>query len=320
LGVDLFFEGSEKKIEVVVAREKIEGQCLRLLGDSFWGKIVEDCNAQILSKISNDSVTAYLLSESSLFVWDDRFVMITCGTTVLVNSIMSFLKKFDTSIIESLIFQRKNEYFSHLQKTSFLDDIDNLQKMIKGKSYRFGDLDGHHNYLFHIDRPFKPAKEDKTSELLMYHIKGEAKEVFSSQRQTLETIRNFFNFEELLPGFIIDDYLFDPFGYSVNAIKDSYYATFHITPEADTSYVSFETNLNNDEDPENRKLLGKVIEMFKPTTFDIVSFNSDDNSDVQSSSCHQLVNQIKDILDIGYHVNFCHFIEKQNKVGKAVVI
>ena len=72
----MIFEGSEKKIEVIVDQSIGD---LRKKGDEFWSVIVEACNAEIISSIKNDEVHAYLLSESSLFVWENSFLMITCG-------------------------------------------------------------------------------------------------------------------------------------------------------------------------------------------------------------------------------------------------
>ena len=63
----MFFEGSEKKIEVVF-QDSLES--LRQQPTSTWETLVEKSGAKILSKISNDKMDAYLLSESSLFVYD----------------------------------------------------------------------------------------------------------------------------------------------------------------------------------------------------------------------------------------------------------
>ena len=71
----MFFEGSEKKVEVVVGPEAPN---LRFLGRDYWSRIVAEANAAIISVISNEVCDAYLLSESSLFVcrcqsWDRVF-------------------------------------------------------------------------------------------------------------------------------------------------------------------------------------------------------------------------------------------------------
>ena len=49
--------------------------------------------------------------------------MITCGETKLIQSVHKILETFSKEQIQSLIFQRKNEYCSHLQKTNFFSDI-----------------------------------------------------------------------------------------------------------------------------------------------------------------------------------------------------
>ena len=68
-----FFEGPEKKLELVTTPE---AGSLRDLGSGVWRKVVEASGATILSELQNDHCTGYLLSESSLFVYDDWCVMI----------------------------------------------------------------------------------------------------------------------------------------------------------------------------------------------------------------------------------------------------
>lgn len=59
---------------------------LRARGEPFWADFVGRAGATILSSIKNDQVTAYLLSESSLFVWEKRALMITCGQMTPLSS------------------------------------------------------------------------------------------------------------------------------------------------------------------------------------------------------------------------------------------
>ncbi len=307
------FEGSEKKIEVIV-NESIN---LRKIGNAFWKNMVAKCEATILSNISNEECDAYLLSESSLFVWKHKFLMITCGRTVLVNSVLRFLEEFDKSVIDALFFQRKNEYYERLQPSSFKDDINKIGKLISGKALRFGHLDTHHTYLFHSDYIKNVEKEDKTTELLMYHITGKGADIFRAKDQDINVIREFLDYEKTFPGFKIDDFLFQPFGFSLNGIKKDKYITIHITPEDSTSYVSFETNL--DIEKEDPKLLDRILDMFSPEAFDVINFNSSiapklDNDKLQCIKKYK--HKINDVLDINYY----EFHKIQTEMNLAIEV
>lgn len=305
----LFFEGSEKKVEVVVNSEVN----LLKFEKIFWEELVLNSKAQILSSIENSKCKAYLLSESSLFVWEDRFVLITCGQTTLVKAIEFFLTKIDASMIDSLIFQRKNEYFSHLQRSSFIDDVEALSKQIKGTAYRFGKMHEHHNFMYCSNKEYTPSMEDQTIELLMYEISPEASSFLNKTHKDPKVIRDFLQLERLFPDYIIDDYAFSPQGYSVNAIKDEYYFTIHITPEEFNSYISFETNETNSSE----KLHG-LMEVLKPETFDVVSFNYDKGLNIPDHF-HKRT-KVSEKINLGYDVIFSHFYNKETVNDRPYVL
>merc|ERR1711936_1434414 len=83
--------------------------------------------------------------------------------------------------------------------------------------------------------------------------------------------------DQLLPDMKIDDYLFDPCGYSMNGVlqnehEDSglgEYMTIHITPEPQCSYVSFESNI-----PASSYLdiVQRVLNTFRPGKFILTIF------------------------------------------------
>lgn len=303
----LLFEGSEKKLEIIL---KPEVRSLRLQGESFCKSIVQKAKIQIINSISNSHTDAYLLSESSLFVYDHRLILITCGQSQLVSSVLYFLKHYPDSQISSLFFQRKNEFFPLNQRTHFMHDIRKLSKKIKGKYYRFGDLHERYFYLFHMDQSYYPTPEDQTVEILMYGLKGELSNILNQASQASE-IRKYLNWSECFPGFSIQDHIFEPSGYSLNAIREKEYFTVHVTPQEIGFYISFETNIQ--ESPKD--IIKKVILLLQPTSFDtIITTPSHVKADKHCEWPNYFIsNHYYKALTCGFNIEFLSFKYKQTK-------
>jgi len=280
----LFFEGSEKKVELVIKSTSLS--LIHDINDDFWHSLVQQAGAQILSCITSSECKAFILSESSLFIWHNRFILLTCGVTNLIDSVQYFCEKLGSDSIDYLIYQRKNEYYSYAQPSCFIDDVNTLKNIyIAGKALRFGDMDSHHTFLFYTlpDELFNQLPDSKFDkllskqsvtkakgvcyELLGYHISQSATNMFTKQNITTDEIRVFLQLDTLLPGFTIDDHIFYPYGYSVNAIKENKYFTIHVTPQKESSFVSVESNINLIE------LSPIIIEVFEPKAFDVLCFN-----------------------------------------------
>ena len=268
----MFFEGSEKKAEIIIDATQIS--LIADLEENFWQALVQCCNAKILSTIENKDCKAFLLSESSLFVWHDRLLIITCGNTRLVHSVEYFIQQVGVSKIQQITYQRKNEYFAHAQLSSFGDDIALLGQYVKGQSFRFGELDGHHNYIFNQDTHFKLNQEDKSYELIAYQICQKASDKLTTLGLAANEIREFLQLDRLLAGYILDDFVFEPFGYSINAIKGMHYLTIHITPQASSSYVSIQANINL------IALAPDFLRILAPKSIDLLSVNETDFSEL----------------------------------------
>ena len=129
-----FFEGSEKKFEVIVTGAV---KSLRTRGRDFWTSIVKASGANILSVLSNERIDAYLLSESCLLVWDDRVLMITCGRTRLIDALLCFLETLDEDKIKFLFYQRKNEFWVKDQPSSFFGGRKYTEIKGQGEGYAF---------------------------------------------------------------------------------------------------------------------------------------------------------------------------------------
>ena len=259
---ELIFEGSEKKLEISFHQQ------LDLLNveESIWESIVSKANATILSKCENETMKAYLLSESSLFVWKNKLLLITCGQTSLICAVEEITRQLGQENISLLIYQRKNEYFSHLQPTSFFEDVKVLSGKFDGEAFRFGEMDEHHHFIFHTTSNYTPDVNDKTNELLLYGLSKDVSKTLTDSNLSALEIREYLNLDIILEDFIIDDFKFEPYGYSVNAIKEDKYFTIHITPQEDSSYISFETNI----DLENH--MEELISKLKPSSYDFITF------------------------------------------------
>jgi S-adenosylmethionine decarboxylase len=307
----MFFEGSEKKLEMIIEPSR---PSLRSWGDEVWAEVVAQAQAQILSKISSDHCDAYLLSESSLFVWDDRLTMITCGQTTLVQAALDVYKRLDRSGVRTLIYERKNEYLPQLQHSDFFKDIEVLRSVVPGKAFRFGDADEHHLYLFHMDNQYTPGAKDTTLEVLMYDLQGVANQVFNCSGMTTDEIRSRTKVDQILPGFEVDDFVFDPCGYSLNALKGNTYFTIHVTPQEVSPYVSFETNIKMEES--YLPLIRRVLEVFQPTCFDTVIFCPNSLAPFEMKGFQQKT-VVQEDLACGYNVNFSHFFQPIMKCRRA---
>ena len=296
----MFFEGSEKKIEIILSPD----YTLRERPVSFWEKLVKKARARILDHFSNDQMQAFLLSESSLFVWNDRITLITCGQTTLESAAMYLLKKINIKDIRAFFFQRKNELFPLDQKTNFEYDVHKLRKKILGPAYRFGPLDTHHFFLFHLDQYHVPSSTDHTIEILMYGLQGPIYELFS-KGASIEKVREQLNLQRCFPSFTIQDHIFKPRGYSLNALRGSEYYTIHVTPQEIGFYVSFETNMVEDFS----SILNKIKILFQPSRFDVITFIPT-NSSLQSIDSLDgfFKNYVyKKSLSCGFNVDFTSF-------------
>ena len=270
-----FLRGLKKKLEI-----HFSSKC-NLLNEStsFWKKVVREANAEILSQMDTEICKSYLLSESSLFVYENHLIMITCGTTTLVKAAIYLAQHFGLNELESLIYERKNEYFPYQQRSDFYQDVKDLQghfKGMKGKAYCFGQEDHHHLMLFHFDTPFYPPQEDRTCEILMHKLAPEVCQKFakSSTHSERDFLRQEFivPLQQRFPLFQKQEYFFKPLGYSLNALHGSHYYTLHVTPEEKSSYVSFECNYS----PSSsflKDLLETLTNTFRPKSFDVIHFH-----------------------------------------------
>ena len=235
----MFYEGTEKRL--LICTQKLN---LLSFSDDFWQQLVAQSEADILSKTSNSHLKAYLLSESSLFVWHDKLLLITCGKTKLVNAALFIQQQLTKQKIQTLIFQRHQALKPHLQSSSFEQDALCLSKHFKGQKKHW--RDDYQGDLF----VFGQIAADLISTQTIYMLRGLQGELAEQLQQgaldkefILERLklRTFFN------NLSIDHFSFEPKGYSLNAICENDYLTIHLTPEKLSTYLSIETSFTEQQ-------------------------------------------------------------------------
>ena len=299
----MFFEGAEKRVEIRLS--DLNYSLINDLPNSFWYELVACSNAKILSTMQNKQCKAFVLSESSLFVWHNRFVILTCGVTNLVNSIEYFIQYFDDNVIAYLTYQRKNEYAAQFQPSSFTDDVKRISSFTKGTALYFGELDGHHTHFFYQESLLPVCNSNKLYQFFAHHISQSASTKLTHNDLTVSDIREFFQIGSLLKEFEIDDHVFEPYGYSVNALKGDKYITIHVTPQFESSYVSVESNINL------RYLIPTMLQVLSPQSFDLLCFNDDKfECEVNNHPNSQYVNTslVSESLKNNTFVSFSQFI------------
>jgi len=263
------FEGPEKKLEIVLSSSP---PGLRDNHGQRWDGVVRACGATIIKSTRTPQLDAYLLSESSLFVWDSRILLITCGQTTPVTALPVILEFVDRESIDFLFYERKSANFPQEQTSDFASDEAFLRRYLDGELIRLGGADNRFIDLFFYGAPRAKASEDATLQVLMHDIDPAVGVLFSRGQRGGSGYRAIVErLCSLCDCPIVDGHLFYPQGYSLNAVRGDRYYTVHVTPQAQCSYVSVETNA----DPLNHDgMVREVVSLFRPRRFSVVTTRS----------------------------------------------
>ncbi|KAK0727646.1 S-adenosylmethionine decarboxylase [Lasiosphaeria miniovina] len=170
------FEGPEKLLEVwfspsaksLPAGAKENG--LKAVSPTVWEGMLDLVNCKVLSIVKSEHVDAYLLSESSMFVFPHKIILKTCGTTTLLLGLRRLLRIaaidagfpfHNATSLEDVraaatphrvFYSRKNFLFPDRQhgphrdwkeEVAFLDDM-----FENGSAYMVGRMNSDHWYLY----------------------------------------------------------------------------------------------------------------------------------------------------------------------------
>lgn len=170
------FEGPEKLLEVWFSASPASlPACtapagLKMVPSDLWKDMLDLVNCKVLSVIESEHVDAYLLSESSMFVFPHKLILKTCGTTTLLSGLPkileiaastagfphtignTFLGTATTAIPYRVFYSRKNFLFPDRQRgphRSWRDEVKSLDRLfLGGSAYMIGKMNGEHWYLY----------------------------------------------------------------------------------------------------------------------------------------------------------------------------
>ena len=165
------FEGPEKLLEVWFSPSatalpgSVRPGGLKAVNAELWKEMLDLVNCKVLSVIQSEQVDAYLLSESSMFVFPHKLVLKTCGTTTLL---LGLARMLELAAVEAgfpaasatksaatpyrVFYSRKNFLFPEQQRgphRSWRDEVRYLDKLfLGGSAYMIGKMNGEHWYLY----------------------------------------------------------------------------------------------------------------------------------------------------------------------------
>ncbi|VDL38340.1 unnamed protein product [Hymenolepis diminuta] len=295
------YEGAEKLLEIWFFDETGAGSSnldLRSMSRRDIEHILNRACCTIVKEHSNERQLSFVLSESSLFITNNRIILKTCGKTRLLETVEPLIE-----LAGSLGFKHHITYYSHCsflfpdQQEEVYQDFDSevarLDLLYKNTGVRrtFGSMSSNrwHLYCGQSTPGILREPPGQTLELMMRGLSPAKMETFYARNSgSPEEATRRSGIHGLFPGANIGDFLFEPCGYSVNGVmKADEYFTIHVTPEPEFSYVSVETN-EAMEDYTN--FIANVLDVFGPSSF-ICTLISD--SDSKAHGNHEILKEFK---------------------------
>lgn len=289
------FEGSEKRVEIDFDLSSASPAAgLRALTRGQLDELMSLAACTIVSSRTNEHLDAYVLSESSLFVYPTKWVLKTCGTTKLLNAVPRLLELASARLSMAprrCKYSRASFLFPEQQPAPYKEGFDYEARFLRthfghlgngGSAYVLGDMfNGLQWHVYVADahgaaaaytppsgRPFhkfEVCMTDLCRDAALAFYRDANPAFVSASRTTVDT-----GIADLVPGAVIDDYVFEPCGYSMNGIHPSGgFITIHITPEAGFSYASVEVSGFEPDHFDPADMLARITAIFRPGTLSV---------------------------------------------------
>ncbi|KAI8364745.1 adenosylmethionine decarboxylase [Radiomyces spectabilis] len=156
---------------------------LRVVPRPVWDDVLSIVKCTVLNVIHNEDVDAYLLSESSMFVYPHKLILKTCGTTTLLLALPRLLeiaKQYcDFEKVWRVFYSRKAFMFPERQTgphRSWQNEVDFLDKYFdNGSAYQIGKVAADHWYLY-LTKPADDVLHHPKPRSHPYHLQGAMRE------------------------------------------------------------------------------------------------------------------------------------------------
>lgn len=274
------FEGSEKRLEVDFAPSDHQG--LRTLHRGQLDQLMTSAGCCIVSDRHNDQFDAYVLSESSLFVFPHKLVLKTCGTTKILHAIPLLLELAASTgcTLKRCKYSRASFLYPQFQPEVY----QNFDHEVSFLKQHFGHL-GHGGDAHILGDPSmglqwhvyvagaQATVHQPTAAPAVYSLEVCMTELCQQKAVQFFRSNHFISaqhtstssgIQALLPNASIDDYVFEPCGYSMNSMEGAGFSTIHITPEDGFSYASFEVSNYPTQDLDINQLVTALVQIFNP--------------------------------------------------------
>lgn len=221
------FEGPEKLLEVWFSASSNSLPAasapvgLKVVPSEVWKDMLELVNCKVLSIVESEHVDAYLLSESSMFVFPHKLILKTCGTTTLLSGLPRILEiaalvaGFPHVLANQTLgtgtaakpyrvfYSRKNFLFPDRQRgphRSWRDEVKSLDRLfLGGSAYMIGKMNGEHWYLYLTEPntiltpPATPERRETETKFMGLPVSNATMKVFDpydddDQDETLELL------------------------------------------------------------------------------------------------------------------------------------
>ncbi len=275
------FEGPEKVLELDFVPDQGNEDGLFCIEEEEWKVMLAAAKCGVLSVVKNSKFHSYVLSESSMFVYPHKLIVKTCGTTTLLRMLPLVQERISKAgmAVEWMAYSRKDYSFPAEQlfpHRGIGEEVEYLQKIFpEGSAYILGPITADHWLVFVADYCERPSSDstDRTLNIMMYDIDPAVADMFQADykgsKLTATDVTKLTGIGTLMPGSVIQDYLFEPCGYSMNGLLFEAYWTIHVTPESHCSYASFETNIRTSN---FNALVRAVLGVFRPARFSVTLF------------------------------------------------